>query len=250
MQEELKMHQQELKMNLNIEKSNMDKYKKLMIENKNEILNSESISNNAKLLVEIFSLKYMDPNPNALKQFRNISVRLILDDLMLQTSARNATNLTFSDNFEFPIATKNTSLIFEVCNNDKAIGLSKVPLNKILNQDEYEIELEIADDNNDRSIWNIGAKITLIWSYYKLYQDNFNKAETNYNNFLNNFEKSTVLIDNLTDPFKFLQQVDNSKMTRGSEMEFNSNTNSGNYIHIQYKVADQVEDFIKTTLSN
>lgn len=247
MQEELKMHQQELKMNLNIEKSNMDKYRKLMNDNKNEILNQEGIANNAKLLVEIYSLKYMDPNPGALKQFKNITVRLILDENVLSTSARNATNLNFSDHFEFPITTKETNLIFEVCNNDKALGQSKVPLNKIINQDEYEIELEISDENNDRSIWNVGAKITLIWSYYKLYQDNFNKSETNYNNYYNKFEKSTVILENLTDPFKFLQQVDNRVSKEHQDLSVI--TDSGNYLHIQFKVADQVEDFIKTTLS-
>ena len=76
------------------------------------------------------------------------------------------------------------------------ISESKVPLNSIQNQDEYDIELEMAEAATD-NMWIIKARIVLIWSYFKLSQDNYNKAEKAYEFGMNNLQKSNSVLQNL-----------------------------------------------------
>jgi hypothetical protein len=77
------------------------------------------------------------------------------------------------------------------------LGQSKIPLNTITNQDEYDIDLEITDEQSGSNLWIIRAKIILIWSYFKLYQDNYNKAEKNYESLMHTLGKSNTLLQNL-----------------------------------------------------
>ncbi len=76
------------------------------------------------------------------------------------------------------------------------------PLNKIENQDEYDVTLEI--HNNDGEVTSyLKTKIRFIWSYFKFSQELLGKSEhdkTNYeaqldkcNNFLNTLMSKIIL---------------------------------------------------------
>lgn len=69
-------------------------------------------------------------------------------------------------------------------------------MNSIQNQDEYDIELEMAEAATD-NIWLVKARIILIWSYFKLSQDNYNKAEKAYELGMNSLQKSNAIFQNL-----------------------------------------------------
>jgi hypothetical protein len=88
----------------------------------------------------------------------------------------------------------------EIFNRDSSkevfLSESKVPLNSIQNQDEYDIDLEMAEAASD-NMWLIKARIVLIWSYFKLSQDNYNKAEKAYETAMNNLQKSNLVLQNL-----------------------------------------------------
>jgi hypothetical protein len=67
---------------------------------------------------------------------------------------------------------KKEILYFEVLTIDRRgtkeiLGAVKFPLDKIERQEEYDLELEIPDENDERIITaKINAKIKFIWSIY------------------------------------------------------------------------------------
>jgi hypothetical protein len=93
--------------------------------------------------------------------------------------------------------------MFEVLNRDTTsietkVGFVNFPLARIENQDEYEVLLEIHDDQDDSFVKaKINAKIKFVWSMYKLYQDMFNASEKKLKNLQNLLDKSYQLLENL-----------------------------------------------------
>lgn len=239
----------------------MQRYEKLKFENTKEYFVSDGVSNNAKLKVDIVSVHLLDQSslPRGVKQ---ISLRIKLDPSIQATSNRSVNNLVFNESFEFPVLSADGQLQIEICSGDKSIlGDAKIPLKSITNQEENEIELEVLDPNNDRTIlFNINTKITLVLSFYKLYQDKYIQAEREYNNNLSIINKLNLALENLSEPFKFLQNLEgkstnvNAKTgTTSQGIEKTPNATgfkSTNRNDFEFKVADQVENILKNAFSN
>jgi len=196
----LKVHQEDLKAKVDAEREAMEKYQKLMFENKNEIVNSKNISKDAKLIVEIDSLRPVSITQNILRAIRTIKVRLDLDDNSVSTSGRTINNLIFGEKFEFPITSVDDVLLVEAAaDGGLCRGVSLIPLSTITDQNEKILELELNSENDGKNIvWLLNLKIILITSYYRLYQDNFMKAERRYAQNLAALEKINVGLETLS----------------------------------------------------
>ncbi len=136
------------------------------------------------------------------------------------------------------------------------LGTVKFPLDRIERQEEYDLELEIPDENDENLIMaKINAKIQFIWSVYKYYQDLSTKNERTLQNCANMLQKTTSLLENLNEPFKFVEFVGNKNENSWNVEESTPNkiqykTSAGHQDHTQqYEVADKLENFIKTSFS-
>jgi hypothetical protein len=79
-----------------------------------------------------------------------------------------------------------------------SIGTVRFPLDKIENQDEYDVLLEIPDEEDEKIInAKINAKIKFVWSIYKLYQDLFAKSEKALQTYKQLLDKSNQYLENL-----------------------------------------------------
>ncbi len=196
----MKVHQEDLKAKVDAEREGMEKYQKLMFENKNEIVNSKNISKDAKLIIEIDSLRPVSISQNILRAIRTIKVRLDLDDNTITTSGRPINNLIYGEKFEFPITTIDDVLLVEAAaDGGLCRGVSMIPLSTISDQSEKNLELELNSENDDKNIvWLLKLKITLITSYYRLYQDNYLKAERRYVQNLAGLEKINAGLESLS----------------------------------------------------
>ena len=251
-QEELKIHQEGLRTTIENEKDKMQKYKKLTLENQQEILNANNISQNAKLGLEILNLHLLSSTLQ--KSIKLITVKCRLGSNSQNTFPRSANDLNnINQKFEFKNLNdiNNDMLILEILNNDNLMGKTTIPLSTFKNQQENEIELEIHDENNERNVlWTLKIKIILITSYYKLYQDNYNNAEKEFNNSLSMLEKINIALENLTDPFRFLQQIDvKNNFPPNSSQQLMLNNNNQATDNAQYNAADKIESVLKNTLS-
>ena len=100
-------------------------------------------------------------------------------------------------------------------NSENLIGTVKFPLDTIEKQEEYDLELEIPDEEDEKVInAKINAKIRFIWSIYKYYQDLYTKSERSLQNYNSQLQKTYQLLDSLNEPMKYLimaeEGVDNN----------------------------------------
>jgi hypothetical protein len=164
-------------------------------------------------------------------------------------------------------------LYFEVINNDDSekltLGTVKFPLDRIERQEEYELELEIPDEDDENLIMaKINAKIQFIWSIYKYYQDMYTKNERALQNCNIMLQKTTRLLENLNEPFKFVEMVGSGLPQVSNKEEENRKDAPSKIVykkqepsHVQlrpqahpehadqYQMADKIENLIKTSFS-
>lgn len=136
------------------------------------------------------------------------------------------------------------------------IGMVKFPLDKIERQDEYDLELEIPDENDEKIITaKINAKIRFIWSWYKYYQDLYTKSEKHLQNYTNTIQRTNNLLENLNEPLKYFEVVEDNEYQKEfskkeKEIIFIKQLGSVMDHKKQYEVADKLENMIKNTFSN
>ncbi len=148
------------------------------------------------------------------------------------------------------------------------LGTVKFPLDRIERQEEYELELEIPDEDDDNLIMaKINAKIQFIWSIYKYYQDMYTKNERALQNCNTMLQKTTRLLENLNEPFKFVEMAGTGVPQISKEEENRKEVASKilykkqepSHVQLrpqahpentdQYQMADKIENLIKTTFS-
>lgn len=104
----------------------------------------------------------------------------------------------------FSNVVKRDVLYLNVLNTDRLniesiIGEVRFPLDQLENQEEYDILLEIPDEEDDEIInAKVNAKIQFIWSPFKMYQDLHAKSEKIINTYNNMIAKSNHLLQNLS----------------------------------------------------
>ncbi|MFN9954564.1 MAG: hypothetical protein ACK55I_15825, partial [bacterium] len=164
-QEELKIHIEGIKSSVRLEKENMQRFEKLKLENKNEKI-TNGISNDAKLKIEIISLNVVEINNTALlKNSKKLNIKIKFDDSIKSTSSRYLNDLNFiQEIFEYNVESLDSIINIVVYeeNSINSIGDANIPIKHITNQEENEINLEINDHKNNRTIFIINLKVTII----------------------------------------------------------------------------------------
>jgi hypothetical protein len=279
-EEEIKAHAKELQNKYLQEKENNANLNKLLMENKNEKLNDEGIGQNAKLTIEISNIEFLRP---IIGISENISIRIKFagDEKETRVLSGEENFVVWKEKFEYRVTSKDI-LYFDVLNTDRKgakeiLGTVKFPLDKIERQEEYDLELEIPDENDERIITaKINAKIKFIWSIYKYYQDLLAKSERNLQNCNAMLQKTNKLIENLNEPLKFVEGLgDKFESENNNKSRNNDSFDRHNVIkakaargpirsqqvvdespqgisknnNMQYIYADKIENFVKGTFS-
>ena len=81
---------------MDFEQENLDKFRKGMMENKNEKMLSNGLSSNSKIMVEIDHIRVLDKNLN----FQKVYVEVQLGSKSYKTSVKEINNLIFNEKFE------------------------------------------------------------------------------------------------------------------------------------------------------
>lgn len=78
------------------------------------------------------------------------------------------------------------------------LGTANFELNQIEKQDEYDITLEVCEDEVEGKVNAvINSKIVFIWSQFAFYNDLYLKSESLVNSYKAVLDKSNSLLDNL-----------------------------------------------------
>jgi hypothetical protein len=147
---------------------------------------------------------------------------------------------------------------------DHKVGSVGFPLTRIENQDEYEVLLEIPDEDDD-TICNakINAKIKFFWSYYKHYEDLYNNADKKQKSLQSLLDKSFQLLDNLNgkelalkvEPFIKMEEDKIDELKRQKvvqpkpEETIKVTKVSPQQPDIEQQIADNLEQIIQNKLS-
>lgn len=139
--------------------------------------------------------------------------------------------------------------------NNSLFSSSKIPFIKIENQDENEINLEFLNNKGEKV--SLLVKLTLIWSYYKLFQDKYTETEINLAELKTILDRRMKVLETLLDPFKFISGIGNNTYSRAVGNNYNVNNAMPTGIFSDYsaqdktefKIADKVENIVKNTLS-
>ena len=98
---------------------------------------------------------------------------------------------------------------FEICTGDgkrekeDVIGSVRCPIDRVENQEEYEVEIIVPDENNpENPKAKIGAKMQFIKSFYQYYHDLMLKAEENKRSLETLLKESQKLFENLNGKLK------------------------------------------------
>ena len=98
----------------------------------------------------------------------------------------------------------NDVLRFDICLGDgnrekeEIIGSVRCPIDRVENQEEYEVEIIVPDDRNpDNPKAKKGSKMKFIKSFYQYYQDLMLKTEGNKKNLEVLIKESQKLFENL-----------------------------------------------------
>lgn len=183
----------------------MDDLQRKVNQYKFEKLNSEGIGPDATLTVEIVDIEFL----GTIKMFGSIQIKIRFMDQIKTTKTLSALSkvLQWKEKFVFKVESRDI-LYFDVINysndtnEENVLGSVQFDLSKMDNQDEYDVVLEIPDEDNDDIINSkINSRITFVWSNFQLYQEMLSRCERNVNGYKNLLDKSNVLIDNLNGIF-------------------------------------------------
>lgn len=124
-------------------------------------------------------------------------------------------------------------------NRTLLVGSNEIPLSSITNQEEYDLDLEINNENDNEPILSIKTKLTFIWSQLQKYTEEFELNKKKIDKFNSILTKSKNIRDNLDKPFNILSEVkikeSGGKKAKTSQQE--------------YELADRIESQIKASLN-
>lgn len=155
----------------------------------NEVLNSEGISNQAKLLLTIINLKFNDRDLH-----ENIFIKILYKDEFKKTAIlSNRGCINWNENVEFPVESQRDKIRLEICqiiaNKEIVTGNINIPLDAVENQDEYECEIEIPEGKNVKNTGKkseIKLKMQFIRSFHMFHIESALKVEIENKEIMNN----------------------------------------------------------------
>ena len=182
-EEELNQNITEFKKKIIKEQNSYNAYQEECYKYKNEKLNSEGFSENAKLLINITDIEIK-------KKLRNVE-KVIL--YLIYNSQKEELKFEYSNDiitfdgqiYEFKSTSKRDrfELILEGIKNNGdtdivEIGQKLFPLEEIISQEEYAVQITIPEKGTqDQAAALINSKIILHWSEYKFYEEKKKNSE-------------------------------------------------------------------------
>jgi hypothetical protein len=201
--------QQQLKLNFDTLKKGFDKERSLRSEleqkiqnSKQEKLNKNGMSENSCVSTEIGKVSVLSQIDG-----EEVFCTVSLDNLNeKKTASKNINdNLSFTETFTFPIATKEKVLIYKLyttSNPSETIGELEVPL-FILNVENEEITPETGfKDINQQTIAIFKPKIIVVTSYYEMYQKQYDNIEKNIDSYQSRIAQLSETLAELSLPYK------------------------------------------------
>ena len=130
-------------------------------------------------------------------------------------------------------------------NRGLEVEKNEIPLTSISNQEEYDLDLEIANKENDKEILlMIKINMTFIWSFEEKYQIEFDLNKKKLDKLSNIVEKSKRIRDSLDKPFSIFSQIEEDNKNNNVQ----GNKKRGTSVQ-EYAWADKIEGNIKSTLN-
>ncbi len=176
---------------------------------KNEILNDEGISNNAKIIITVHSLKY-----DYLQSNRQFLIKIVFKEEYRKTaiSTCNRENVfIWNEIFEFKVLSQKHKLVLEVIeivdNKEVIFGTINIPIDVAENQDEYECEIEIPEGKNGKMTGKkseIKLKMQFIKSFYNYHVESAMRIEHEKKEILNNIQSIHKTIELLNSIFSLI----------------------------------------------
>ena len=211
-EEELKTHKTQIKAKYQAEKDKMEDIQKKVNYYRSEKLNSEGIAPSAKLTCEITNIEFLRKKSNSY-----IKIRLSFEDITESTKPILNTNsvIYWNQKFEFKPTTR-SPLIFDIIDVDSntseeiIIGSVQFDLENIDKQEDYDVTLEIPDDeasSQSAISCKINCKISFIWSYFDYYSELLVKAEKNVKSYKMLLEKNNGLLDSLNGKYNNIYNI-------------------------------------------
>ena len=182
-EEELNNKNNEIKDKIIDEQSSYNSYQEECYKYKNEKLNADGFSDNAKLNIEITDIEIK----KNLRNIKEIILYLIYNNQKEEISFDYTNNIiNFNDKyFEFKSLSKKDKfelILKGVKNNEDneivEIGKKIFPLEELVSQEEYTVQITIPEKGNQgKDIAFINSKITLHWSDYKYFEEKKKNCE-------------------------------------------------------------------------
>ena len=173
----------ENKEKLSAQKNLYNSYQEECYKYKNEKLNTNGFIENAKLNIEITGIEIN----NNLNNIKELILYLIYNTQKEEIRFDYTNNsILFNDElYEFKASSKNDKfelILKGVKNNEENevidIGKKLFPLEEIISQEEYNVQITIPEKSNqEKDIAIINSKITLHWSDYKYFEEKKKNCE-------------------------------------------------------------------------
>jgi len=138
---------------------------------------------------------------------------------------------------------KNENLVFEIFNKTTELGKSEVPLDRIENQEEYELDLEITDKADKQILMLVlHTKFTFIWSYYQKYEELSLQVNKKLESIQNVHEKTKKILTDLDKPFNLLNfEIENQNKDKSKYELFKTHPK-------EFEYADKIDNQLKASL--
>ena len=241
-EDELNQNIIELKKKINDEKNSYNSFQEQCFKYKDEKLNSEGFSENAKLSMEIKDIEIK----KKLKNINVIILSLIYNSQKEEFKFDYTTNIIqFEKNiFEFNSTSKrdNFELVLQgIENNDNnenientdtiILGKKNFPLEEITSQDEYSVQITIPDlKKKDEIAALVNSKITLHWSDYQFFEEKKKNCENKLLKLKEASSKVNKYLNQIQEIYGTSQNNYNSEKTQATKRHvFPYDSNFNNY---------------------
>lgn len=184
LEEDLNQNSIEFKKRMLEEQNSYDLYQEQCYKYKNEKLNSDGFSENAKLSMEITDIEIK----KKLRNVNDVILYLIYNKQKEELKFEYSNDIINFNNafYEFKSTSKQDhfELILKGIKNNEEneifeIGKKIFPLEEIISQEEYSVQITLPEKGNyDEPAAYINSKIILHWSDYKFYEEKKKNCES------------------------------------------------------------------------
>lgn len=216
-EEELNKNVLEIKKKISDEQNSLNSYQEQCYKFKDEKLNSEGFSENAKISIEITDIEIKQ----ILENINEIILYLVYNSERKQLRFEYSNDIIkfYEQLFEFKSTSKrdNFELVLQGVENSESkeiieIGRKDIPLEEMTSQEEYSVQITIPEIKKPEEVAAIiNSKINFHWSDYQFFEE----KKKNSQNKLRKLKEASLKVN------KFLKKV-NEIYASSSKSNFNT----------------------------